>query len=92
MGIIVTQIRKYLSTSFIKAQSLCLINMLSYLGGELRLLQAEDSLLPGLGKEGEETVKLTTLLMYVAKVSPGLARYLCREHHLFSKSAHTIYL
>ena len=32
LGIIVTQIRKYLSTSFIRAQSLCLINRLSYLG------------------------------------------------------------
>ena len=26
-------------------------------------------------KEGEETAKLTSLLMFVAKVSPGLARY-----------------
>jgi hypothetical protein len=32
LGIIVTQIRKYLSTSFIRAQGLCLINRLSYLG------------------------------------------------------------
>ena len=32
LGIIVTQVRKYLSTSFIRAQGLCLINRLSYLG------------------------------------------------------------
>ena len=32
LGIIVTQVRKYLSTSFIWAQSLCLINRLSFLG------------------------------------------------------------
>ena len=32
LGIIVTQVRKYLSTSFIRAQSLCLINKLSLLG------------------------------------------------------------
>ena len=32
LGVIVNQIRRYLSTSFIRAQSLCLINRLSYLG------------------------------------------------------------
>jgi hypothetical protein len=32
LGIVVTQIRKYLSTSFVRAQSLCLINRLSFLG------------------------------------------------------------
>ena len=32
LGVIVNQVRKYLSTSFIRAQSLCLINRLSYLG------------------------------------------------------------
>ena len=32
LGIIVNQVRKYLSTSFVRAQSLCLINRLSYLG------------------------------------------------------------
>ena len=31
-GVIVNQIRKYLSNSFVRAQSLCLINRLSYLG------------------------------------------------------------
>ena len=32
LGVIVNQVRKYLSTSFIRAQSLCLINRLSFLG------------------------------------------------------------
>ena len=32
LGIIVNQVRRYLSSSFIRAQSLCLINRLSYLG------------------------------------------------------------
>ena len=32
LGVIVNQVRKYLSTSFIRVQSLCLINRLSYLG------------------------------------------------------------
>ena len=32
LGIIVSQVRKYLSTSFIRAQSLCLINRLCFLG------------------------------------------------------------
>ena len=32
LGVIVNQVRKYLSTSFVRAQSLCLINRLSYLG------------------------------------------------------------
>ena len=32
LGIVISQIRKFLSTSFIRAQSLCLINRLSFLG------------------------------------------------------------
>ena len=32
LGVVVNQVRRYLSTSFIRAQSLCLINRLSYLG------------------------------------------------------------
>ena len=32
LGIIVTQVGNFLATSFIRAQSLCLINRLSYLG------------------------------------------------------------
>ena len=32
LGIVVTQVRKYLCTSFIRAQSLCLINRLCFLG------------------------------------------------------------
>ena len=31
-GVVVAQVRKYLSTSFIRAQSLCLINRLGFLG------------------------------------------------------------
>jgi hypothetical protein len=31
LGVIMNQVRKYLSTSFIRGQSLCLINRLSYL-------------------------------------------------------------
>ena len=33
LGIVVTQVRKYLSTSFIRAQGLCLLNRLCFLGG-----------------------------------------------------------
>ena len=32
LGVVVAQVRKYLSTSFIRAQSLCLLNRLAYLG------------------------------------------------------------
>ena len=32
LGILTTQIRKYLSTSFVRAQSICLLNRLCYLG------------------------------------------------------------
>ena len=32
LGIIISQIRKYLSTAFIRAQSLCLMNRLAHLG------------------------------------------------------------
>ena len=32
LGIIISQIRKYLSTAFIRAQILCLINRLAHLG------------------------------------------------------------
>ena len=32
LGVIIAQIRKFLSTAFIKANSLCLINRLGYLG------------------------------------------------------------
>ena len=32
LGVIISQIRKYLSTAFIRAQSLCLLNRLCYLG------------------------------------------------------------
>ena len=32
LGIVVTQVRKYLSTSFVRAQSLCLLNRLCFLG------------------------------------------------------------
>ena len=32
LGVVVNQVRRYLSTSFIRAQSLCLINRLSYPG------------------------------------------------------------
>ena len=32
LGVIISQIRKYLSTSFVRAQSLCLINRLAHLG------------------------------------------------------------
>ena len=32
LGIIISQIRKYLSTAFVRAQSLCLINRLAHLG------------------------------------------------------------
>ena len=74
--------RKYFSTSFIRTEGLCLIKRLSYLGEEHRQRQAEDSLLPGQRKEGEETAKLTTLLMYVVKFSPGLTRYLYQHQQL----------
>ena len=32
LGVVISQIRKYLSTSFIRAQSLCLLNRLGFLG------------------------------------------------------------
>ena len=32
LGVIIGQIRKYLSTAFIRAQSLCLVNRLGFLG------------------------------------------------------------
>ena len=32
LGVILSQIRKFLSSTFVKAQSLCLINRLGYLG------------------------------------------------------------
>ena len=32
LGLITTQIRKYLATAFVRAQSLCLLNRLCYLG------------------------------------------------------------
>ena len=32
LGLITTQIRKYLSTAFVRAQSLCLLNRLCFLG------------------------------------------------------------
>ena len=32
LGVVISQIRKYLSTSFIRAQSLCLLNRLCFLG------------------------------------------------------------
>ena len=32
LGIVVSQVRKYLSTSFVRAQSLCLLNRLCFLG------------------------------------------------------------
>ena len=80
LGIVVTQIRKYLSTSFIRAQGLCLINRLSYLGEGALQLQAEDSLLPVLRKVGEETAKLTIWLLYEAEASPEKARYLCLKY------------
>ena len=32
LGVVISQIRKYLSTSFVRAQSLCLLNSLCFLG------------------------------------------------------------
>jgi hypothetical protein len=32
LGIVVTQVRKYLSVAFVRAQSLCLVNRLGFLG------------------------------------------------------------
>ena len=32
LGVVISQVRKYLSTSFIRAQSLCLLNRLGFLG------------------------------------------------------------
>jgi hypothetical protein len=76
-------------------QRLCLINRLSFLGKGAQAAAGRRQLAARLEGEREETTKLTTLLMYMAKVSLGLARYLCCKHQLFSKSkhsAHTIYL
>ena len=32
LGVVISQVRKYLSTAFIRAQSLCLLNRLGFLG------------------------------------------------------------
>ena len=65
LGIVVTQIRKYLITSFVRAQSLCLINRLSFLGEGA---QAEEILLPGLRTLGESSCRKEGLGVFIKSV------------------------
>ena len=53
LGIIVSQVRKYLSTSLLRAQSLCLLNRLGFLGEGAR--KARPSQQTGGGEEKGET-------------------------------------
>ena len=44
LGIIICQIRKYLSTAFVRAQSLCLINRLAHQGDGAKAVAGRRSL------------------------------------------------
>ena len=71
LGIIVSQVRKYLSTSFIRAQSLCLINRLGFLGEGAQAAAGRRSI----AKQLEEGRRRDRQAHYLAHVrGRGLAR------------------
>ena len=76
LGIIVTQVRKYLSTSFIRAQSLCLINRLSFLDEGAQAATGRRSV----AKQMEEGRRRERQAHYLAHVR---GRGLSREGQIF---------
>ena len=76
LGIIVTQVRKYLSTSFIRAQSLCLINRLSFLGEGAQAAAGRRSV----AKQLEEGRRRERQAHYLAHIR---GRGLSREGQIF---------
>ena len=76
LGIIVTQVGKYLSTSFIRAQSLCLINRLSFLGEGAQAAAGRRSV----AKQLEEGRRRERQAHYLAHIR---GRGLSREGQIF---------
>ena len=76
LGVIVNQVRKYLSTSFIRAQSLCLINRLSYLGEGAQAAAGRRTL----AKQLEEGRRRERQASYMAHIR---GRGLSREGQIF---------
>jgi hypothetical protein len=68
LAVVISQIRKFLSTAIIWAQGLCLPNRLCFLGKELKEAAGRRDLGRRL-----ETSKLTTRPIFVALAWPGLA-------------------
>ena len=76
LGVIVSQVRKYLSTSFIRAQSLCLINRLCYLGEGAQAAAGRRSV----AKQMEESRRRDRQATYMAHIR---GRGLSREGQIF---------
>ena len=76
LGIVVTQVRKYLSTSFIRAQGLCLLNRLCFLGEGAREAAGRRDL----ARRLEEDRRRERLAHYMAHVR---GHGLSREGHIF---------
>ena len=75
MSIVVTQIKKNLSTTFVKAQSLCIINRLSYVGEGARAAAGRRDLASRV-EEGRRRDHMPTIwLMCDAKASPEWGRF-----------------
>ena len=71
LGVIINQVRKYLSTSFIRAQSLCLINRLCYPGEGVQAAAGRRSV----AKQMEESRRRDRQATYMAHIrGRGLSR------------------
>ena len=77
LGVIVNQVRKYLSTSFIRAQSLCLINRLSYLGEGAQEAAAGRRIVAKQLEEGRRRDRQATYMAHIR------GRGLSREGQIF---------
>ena len=76
LGMIVAQVRKFLSTSFVRAQGLCLLNRLCFLGEGARAAMGRRELLTRL----EEARRRERQASYLAHVR---GRGLSREGQIF---------
>jgi hypothetical protein len=71
--VVISQIRKFLSTDFIRSQGLCLLNKLCFLGKGAKEAARRRDLARRLESPGKEVSRLTTRPIFVTLVWPGLA-------------------
>ena len=76
LGVVIRQVRKYLSTAFIRAQSLCLLNRLGYLGEGAKAAAGRRNLAKKLEEGRRRDSRPTTWPKYMGGVSPEKEKHL----------------